>query len=128
MQAIADDVEGSRGVGVRVTTTLALTWGLAAAAAGISGYFLGNIVGINPPNMPVYAFKAFVVMLLGGLQSVGGALIAGPIIGIVEHLGGAYLDPILGGGVKGMLPFLVAIIILTIRPQGLFGWKTIERV
>ena len=72
--------------------------------------------------------KALPVVLLGGLESLGGALIAGLIIGVAEMLAGAYLDPLVGGGLKDIFPFIIMIAILLFRPQGLFGWERIERV
>jgi branched-chain amino acid transport system permease protein len=129
MQAVADDVQCSQSVGVKATSTLALAWALAVVAGGVAGYILGNLGGININFTPVFAYKALVVMLLAGLQSLEGIMIAGPIIGVVEFVGGGYLEPLIGGGsLSDFLPFLVALIILSIRPQGLFGWKVIERI
>jgi branched-chain amino acid transport system permease protein len=67
-------------------------------------------------------------MIFGGLQSIEGVLIAGPIIGILEYLAGGYIDPIVGGGLKDIFPYIIMMFALIIRPSGLFGWKIIERI
>jgi branched-chain amino acid transport system permease protein len=72
--------------------------------------------------------KVFPVVILGGLDSIPGAIVGGILIGVLENLAGGYLDPILGGGVKEVAPFVVLVIILMIRPYGLFGKVQIERV
>ena len=68
------------------------------------------------------------VIILGGLDSIGGAILGGFIIGVLENLAGFYIDPLVGGGIKSVAPFIILVFILVIRPYGLFGKKTIERV
>jgi branched-chain amino acid transport system permease protein len=72
--------------------------------------------------------KVFPVVILGGLDSVAGAIIGGVLIGVLENLAGGYLDPVFGGGVKEVAPFVVLVMILMLRPYGLFGKVQIERV
>ncbi|MBA7643845.1 High-affinity branched-chain amino acid transport system permease protein LivH [subsurface metagenome] len=72
--------------------------------------------------------KVLPVVLLGGLDSIPGAIIAGLIIGVTENLAGAYLDPILGGGMRDLFPYILIMIILMVKPYGLFGWVRIERI
>jgi branched-chain amino acid transport system permease protein len=72
--------------------------------------------------------KVLAVIILGGLDSIGGAILGGFVIGVLENLAGFYLDPIVGGGIKTVAPFLILVVILVIRPYGLFGKEIIERV
>jgi len=74
------------------------------------------------------ALKVLAVIILGGLDSIGGAILGGFIIGILENLTGLYIDPLIGGGAKEMAPFIILVIILMVRPYGLFGKELIERV
>jgi branched-chain amino acid transport system permease protein len=88
---------------------------------------LGNINGVNS-SLALIGLKVLPVALLGGLDSIPGAVVGGFIIGVLESLAGGYLDPILGGGVKEVLPFVVLVLILMFKPYGLFGKREIERV
>lgn len=128
MQAIADDQQAAQAVGVSVRGILSLSWVIAGLVGMVGGYFLGNMIGIEIAAMPQFGLKAIAVMLFGGLQSIPGVMIAGPIIGICEYLTSGYLDPIVGGGLKDVFPFVILVLVLVFRPQGLFGWKIIERV
>jgi len=96
-------------------------------AAFVGGIVIGNMSGISI-YMGDIGLKVLAVIILGGLDSIAGAIIGGFIIGILENLAGLYLDPIFGGGVKGVAPFFILVIILMIRPYGLFGKEEIERV
>jgi branched-chain amino acid transport system permease protein len=93
----------------------------------VAGIFLGLRVGLTT-QLANIGLKVLPVVLLGGLESLAGAVIGGIIIGVAEVIAGAYLDPLVGGGLKDLFPFIIMIIILFVRPQGLFGWKIIERV
>jgi branched-chain amino acid transport system permease protein len=88
---------------------------------------VGNINGINSA-LAGFGLKVFPAVILGGLESIGGAIIGGLTIGVLENIMGSYLDVYLGGGVKEIAPFIVLIIILMVKPYGLFGIKEIERV
>jgi branched-chain amino acid transport system permease protein len=96
-------------------------------ASFIGGIVIGNISGISI-YLGDIGLKVLAVIILGGLDSIGGAILGGLIIGILENLAGLYLDPLVGGGVKGVAPFLILVLIIMIRPYGLFGKKIIERV
>ena len=98
-----------------------------AVAAVIGGIVIGNISGISI-YLGDIGLKVLAVIILGGLDSIGGAILGGLIIGILENLAGLYLDPVFGGGVKDVAPFFILVIIIMIRPYGLFGKKIIERV
>ena len=127
MRGVAEDHQVARSLGVRVTTVFSQTWIIATVVAAIGGILLGALNGVEF-TMSVVALVAFPVVLLGGLTSVGGLLIAGPIIGLSESLGSFYLDPIIGGGSREVFPFILMLIILLIKPHGLFGLKRIERI
>lgn len=126
MRATADDEQAALSMGISVKRVLAATWAVAAMVSAIGGIFLGNIAGVNP-LLTSYGLKVLPVAILGGLDSVPGAILGGFIIGILENLAGGYLDPI-WHGTKEIAPFVALIIILLVRPYGLFGQEIIERV
>lgn len=127
MRASSDNQMVGLSCGIPLSTTLAWAWILSSVLAAVAGIFLGLRVGLTT-QLSMVGMKALPVVLLGGLESLGGALIAGLIIGVAEMLAGAYLDPLVGGGLKDIFPFIIMIAILLFRPQGLFGWERIERV
>ena len=128
MMATAEDEQVVQTAGIRVTTVYALSWVIAAVTGVISGILLGGVSGVMIPMSEV-GLKALAVVLLGGIDSIGGAIIAGIILGILENIAAGYLDPLLvGGGVAHVFPFIVMIIVLIFRPHGLFGLRRIERI
>jgi len=126
MRATASDQQAAQSMGTSVKMIFALSWSLAACAAAIGGIVIGNISGIHP-QLGLVGLKVLPVIILGGLDSIGGAILGGFIIGVLENLAGGYLDPILPG-FKEVAPFIVLVVILMIRPYGLFGKEIIERV
>ena len=128
MRATADDEQVVQSVGIRVTSVYALSWVIACVLGVVGGILLGGISGVMIPLSQV-GVKAFAVVLLGGVTSVGGAIVAGIILGVLENVADGYLDPLLpGGGLASVFPFIVMIVVLTIRPYGLFGLERIERI
>ena len=127
MRATANDQETASLMGVSIKRVFALTWALAFMIGGVSGIFLANVMVLNV-GLSFTAINAFPAVILGGLQSVPGAIIGGLAIGIIENLAGGYLDQIIGGGVKDVTPFVVLFLVLMIRPYGLFGTEEVERV
>ncbi|MEW6033264.1 MAG: branched-chain amino acid ABC transporter permease [Chloroflexota bacterium] len=127
MMAVADDQQASQSVGVRVTMVLAMAWAIAALVSATGGILLTSITGVHYSAVGI-GLRAIAVVLAGGLESVGGVLIAGPLIGAMEGISAGYLDPLVGGGMRDVTAFVVLILVLMIRPYGLFGWKRIERV
>ncbi|MDI6709322.1 MAG: branched-chain amino acid ABC transporter permease [Thermoanaerobacterales bacterium] len=127
MRAAADDQTAALSMGISVKRVFAITWAIAAVVAAIGGILLGNINGVNP-TLASIGLKVLPVAILGGLDSVSGAIVGGFAIGLIESLAGGYLDPIVGGGVKDVTPFVVLVIVLMLRPYGLFGKEIIERV
>ncbi|WP_366922380.1 branched-chain amino acid ABC transporter permease [Metallumcola ferriviriculae] len=127
MRATADDQQAALSMGISVKLIFAATWAIAAVVAGIGGILLGNINGVNS-SLSHIGLTVLPVAILGGLDSIPGAIVGGLIIGVLESLSGGYLDPLLGGGVKEVAPFVVLVLILMIKPYGLFGKEIIERV
>ncbi|MFM1652365.1 branched-chain amino acid ABC transporter permease [Brevibacillus sp. B_LB10_24] len=127
MRATADDQQAALSVGISVKMVFAVTWAISAIVSSAGGVLLGNINGVNS-SLALIGLKVLPVALLGGLDSIPGAIVGGFIIGVLESFAGGYLDPIMGGGVKEVLPFVVLVFILMFRPYGLFGKRGIERV
>jgi branched-chain amino acid transport system permease protein len=129
MRATAEDEQVVRSSGIRVTMVYAIAWIIACIVGVVGGILLGGVSGVMIPLADI-GLKAMAVVILGGLDSVGGAIIAGLMLGVLENLAAGYLDPLMpsGGGLANVFPFLVMIIVLIIRPHGLFGLKRIERI
>ncbi|MDD4859387.1 MAG: branched-chain amino acid ABC transporter permease [Dehalococcoidales bacterium] len=127
MRATADDQKAVQACGIPVTIVFSRSWMFACVVAAISGILISSIGGITY-GLVETGLKAFSVVILGGLDSFGGAMLAGPIIGLAESVGGGYLTPILWAGVKDIIPFVMIIIVMVIKPYGLFGEQRIERI
>jgi branched-chain amino acid transport system permease protein len=129
MMATAEDEQVVQSAGIRVTTVYALSWIIACVVGVIGGILLGGVSGVMIPLAEV-GLKAFAVVLLGGVNSIGGAIVAGIILGVLENVAAGYLDPLLpaGGGLANVFPFIIIIIVLIFRPYGLFGLVEIERI
>ncbi len=124
MRSVADNQRAALSLGVNVKRVFALSWAIAALVAGMSGIVLGIINGVNVHNLSAIGLKVFPVVILGGLDSIGGAIIGGIIIGLLETFTGGYISPSL----RDVVPYIVLVLILLIKPYGLFGLKEIERV
>jgi branched-chain amino acid transport system permease protein len=128
MRATAEDLQVVQSVGIKATTVYAVSWVIASVVGVIGGILLGGVSGVMIPLAQI-GLKAFAVVLLGGVNSIGGAIVAGIILGMLENVAAGYLDPILpGGGMAQVFPFAVMIIVLVFRPYGLFGLARIERI
>jgi branched-chain amino acid transport system permease protein len=127
MRATADDQMAVQACGIPVTRVFSTSWMFACVVAAIGGVLISSIGGITY-GLVETGLKSFSVVILGGLDSFGGAMIAGPIIGLAENIGGGYLTPYLWGGVKDIIPFVIIIIVMVIKPYGLFGEERIERI
>ena len=123
MRAIADDQQAALSMGISIPRVFGVAWGLAAASAAIGGIMLGNIVGVTP-NVAAVGLHVFPVVILGGLDSIKGAVIGGAAIGLLEAYTGGYV----GHGLNLVVPYAVLILVLMVRPYGLFGEEIIERV
>jgi branched-chain amino acid transport system permease protein len=127
MRATADDQLAVQACGIPVTKIFSTSWIFACIVAAIGGILMSSIGGITY-GLVETGLKSFSVVILGGLDSFVGAIVAGPIIGLAENLGGGYLTPLTWPGVKDIIPFIIIIIVLFIKPYGLFGEVRIERI
>jgi branched-chain amino acid transport system permease protein len=127
LAAVAESHTTALSLGISVRAAIAIAWSLGTVVATFGAMVLlsGRIVSLEVASI---GFKALPVALLGGLESVRGAPLAGILIGVGEALAMAYLDPLTNGVASNVLPFAVMIAVLLIRPQGLFGWRRIERL
>jgi branched-chain amino acid transport system permease protein len=127
MQATADDEMAALSLGVSARFVYAAAWAIAFMASGVGGTLLGNINGLNI-SVAHLGLLVLPVVVLGGLNSVPGAIVGGIIIGILQNLCGTYLDKFFPGGVKEVAPFAFMAVFLLFKPYGLWGWERIERV
>jgi branched-chain amino acid transport system permease protein len=124
MRSVADNQPAALSLGVHVRRVFALSWAIAALVCAMSGIILGIINGINVHELSHIGLKVFPVVILGGLESIGGAIIGGVIIGMLETFTGGYVSTSL----REVIPYIVLIFILLVKPYGLFGLVEIERV
>ncbi|MFB0505155.1 MAG: branched-chain amino acid ABC transporter permease [Thermodesulfobacteriota bacterium] len=124
MRSVADNQPAALSLGVHVRRVFALSWGIAALVCAMSGIVLGIINGINVHDLSAIGLKVFPVVILGGLDSIGGAILGGIIIGLLETFTGGYISTSL----REVVPYIVLVLILLIKPYGLFGLVEIERV
>jgi branched-chain amino acid transport system permease protein len=127
LRAAADDQQAAMSMGIRISWAFALSWALSASVAAAGGILLGNLTGVNFTLADI-GLQVFPVVILGGLDSIPGAILGGLIIGVLQNLASGYLDPCVGGGLKNVFPFFVLVFILMLKPYGLFGRERIERV
>ena len=127
MRATSEDHQLARGTGIRVKSVFAQSWIICAIVAGIAGIILASITSVTL-DLSQVGLKSIAVVLVGGLESIPGAIVAGLIIGIAEALASGYIDPLVGGGIAEVFAFAIAIISLLIWPYGLFGLRRIERI
>jgi len=127
MRATADDQLAVQACAIPVTSVFSTSWMFACVVAAIGGVLISCIGGITF-GLVETGLKSFSVVILGGLNSFVGCIVAGPIIGLCENLGGGYLTPLIGPGIKDIIPFVIIIIVMFIKPYGLFGETRIERI
>ena len=123
MRAVADDQQAAMSMGVSVSRIFAWAWSISAVVAAIAGALLANIVGVGP-ELASFGLHVFPVVILGGLDSIPGALLGGLIIGLIESYVGGYI----GLGLHQVIAFVILVFILMVKPYGLFGQERIERV
>ncbi len=124
MRSVADNQSAALSLGVHVRRVFALSWAIAALVCAMSGIILGIISGVNVHSISIIGLKVFPVVILGGLESIGGAIIGGIIIGLLETFTGGYISTSL----REVVPYIVLVLILLVKPYGLFGLVEIERV
>jgi branched-chain amino acid transport system permease protein len=127
MRAVADNQQVAQAMGINVERYFALAWAMAGIVSAAGGIIWGSMLGVDV-HLALVGLKVFPVVILGGLDSIGGALVGGLIIGIVESMVAGYVDPYVGGGTKDFVPYVLMIVVLMIKPYGIFGKRRIERV
>ena len=127
LRAVADDHQAALAVGIPLQQIWAIVWGVAGAIALVAGLLWGARNGVQYA-LTFVALKALPVLILGGFESIPGAIVGGLIIGASEKLAEVYLGPFVGGGIEGWFPYVLALLFLLIRPEGLFGEKIIRRI
>ena len=127
MRATAEDHQLAQSTGIGVKTIFSLIWILSSLVATVAGVAIANVMDIHFP-LPYIVIKGLIVALFGGLESLSGALIGGIFLGVIENVCAGYLDPIVGGGVQEVAAYAFLLIILMVKPYGLFGLVRIERI
>lgn len=127
LRAVADDTLAAQAVGIRLRRIWTVVWAVAGLVALITGLLWGARLGVQF-SLSLVVLKALPVLIIGGFSSVGGAIVAGLIVGASEKLAEIYIGPIIGGGIENWFPYVLATLFLLARPAGLFGERTIERV
>jgi branched-chain amino acid transport system permease protein len=129
MRAVSDDQFASMSIGISVPKVFGLAWATAGLSAAAAGGILGNITGLNFDVLQSYGIIVFPVVIVGGLDSIFGAIVAGIIMGLIQQFAAGYLDGNWGlNGTADVLPYIILLIILLFKPHGLFGIHEIERV
>ncbi len=127
MRAVADSQQVAMAMGINVERYFALAWAMTGVVSALGGIVWGSLLGVDV-HLALVGFKVFPVVILGGLDSVPGAVVGGLIVGVVESVAAGYVDPYVGGGTKDFIPYVLMIVALMIRPYGIFGKPIIERV
>jgi len=127
LRAVADDHQAAQAVGIPLKHIWAIVWAVAGFVALVAGLMWGARNGVQY-SLTFIALKALPVLILGGFESVPGAILGGLIIGAAEKLAEVYLGPMVGGGIESWFAYVIALLFLLVRPQGLFGEKIIDRV
>ena len=127
LRAVADDPLAAQAVGIRLPRIWAVVWAVAGFVGLVAGLLWGARLGVQF-SLSLVVLKALPVLIIGGFSSIGGAIVGGLIIGAAEKLAEIYIGPIIGSGIENWVPYVLALLFLLIRPAGLFGERTIERV
>jgi branched-chain amino acid transport system permease protein len=127
MRAVADNQQVAMAMGINVERYFGLAWAMAGIVSAMGGIIWGSMLGVDT-QLALVGLKVFPVVILGGLDSIAGAVVGGLIVGLVESLAAGYLDPYVGGGTKDFAPYVLMIIALMFKPYGIFGTHKIERV
>ncbi|HEY7540641.1 MAG TPA: branched-chain amino acid ABC transporter permease [Methylomirabilota bacterium] len=127
MRAVADNQQVAMAMGIDVERYFGVAWAMTGVVSALGGILWGNLLGVDI-NLALVGFKVFPVVILGGLDSIPGAIIGGLIVGVVENIAAGYVDPYVGGGTKDFAPYVLMIVALMVRPYGMFGKRIIERI
>ena len=127
MRAVADNQQVAMAMGIDVERYFGVAWAMTGIVSALGGILWGNLLGVDV-NLALVGFKVFPVVILGGLDSIPGAILGGLIVGVVENIAAGYIDPYVGGGTKDFAPYVLMIVALMVRPYGMFGKRIIERI
>jgi branched-chain amino acid transport system permease protein len=127
LRAVADNQQVAMAMGINVERYFGIAWAMAGIVSALGGIIWGSMLGVDT-QLALIGLKVFPVVILGGLDSIIGAVVGGLIVGVVESLAAGYLDPYVGGGTKDFAPYVLMIITLMFKPYGIFGTHRIERV
>ena len=127
LRAVADDHQAAQSIGIPLSRVWVIVWSVAGFVALVAGIIWGSKLGVQF-SLSVLALKALPVVILGGLTSVPGAIIGGLLLGVGEKLSEVFIGPMVGGGIEIWFGYVVVLLVLLVRPQGLFGEKIIDRV
>jgi len=127
LRAVADNQQVAMAMGINVERYFGIAWAMAGVVSALGGIIWGSMLGVDT-QLALVGLKVFPVVILGGLDSIIGAVVGGLIVGVVESLAAGYLDPYVGGGTKDFAPYVLMIITLMFKPYGIFGTRRIERV
>lgn len=127
LRAVSDDHEAALSVGIPLRRAWAITWAIAGIVALVAGIMWGSRLGVQF-SLSLIALKALPVLILGGVDSIPGAIIAGLIVGAAENLAEVFLGPYIGGGIQTFFPYLLSLFVLWFKPYGMYGREIIERV
>ena len=127
LRAVADDHQAAQSIGIPLGRIWVIVWSVAGFVALVAGIIWGSKLGVQF-SLSLVALKALPVVILGGFTSIPGAVVGGLIIGLGEKISEVYLGPMLGGGIENWFAYVLALVFLLVRPQGLFGEKIIDRV
>ena len=127
LRAVADNQQVAMAMGINVERYFGIAWAMAGIVSALGGIIWGSMLGVDT-QLALIGLKVFPVVILGGLDSIVGAVVGGLIVGVVESLAAGYLDPYVGGGTKDFAPYVLMIITLMFKPYGIFGTRRIERV
>jgi len=127
LRAVSDDHEAALSVGIPLGKAWVITWAISGVVALVAGVMWGTRLGVQF-SLSLIALKALPVLILGGIDSIPGAIIAGLVVGASENLAEVFLGPYVGGGIQTFFPYLLALLVLWFKPYGMFGREIIERV
>ncbi len=127
MRAVADNQQIASAMGIDIRRYFAIAWALTGVVSALGGVIWGSLLGVDN-QLAVVGLKVFPVVILGGFESAAGAIIGGLVVGVVESLSSGYIDPLVGGGTKDFMPYVLMIAVLMVRPYGIFGKAPVQRV
>jgi len=127
MRATAENHQVAQAAGIKVKNTFSHIWVIAGLCCGVAGVLLGTVWRVDLA-LGEYGLKVIPAVMIGGIESIPGAVIGGLLIGVLEKLAAGYINPMVGGGIQTVFAYIVMVLVLMVRPHGFFGLKRIERI